>query len=119
MLLYNGGKVCDDNFDSNDANIICRHMGYTKARTFGSVENPNGNSITKWNIQDEYIFTLDDVICPTVGVWSDCTYRNGYTDNCLDYDDMLISCSGEQSTILDVKNTQPSLKIKNPGIEIM
>ena len=29
LLLYNGGTVCDDGFNSNAANAICGEMGYT------------------------------------------------------------------------------------------
>ena len=27
LLLYNGGTVCDDGFNNNAANAICRFMG--------------------------------------------------------------------------------------------
>ena len=36
LLLYNQGTVCDDDFDDNAADAICKEMGYTCAEYWGS-----------------------------------------------------------------------------------
>ena len=72
LLLYNGGTVCDDSFNDNAANAICREMGFDRAQ--------NWNSHTTWTIQSRYEIVLDDVSCDEDGTWDTCTFVE--THNC-------------------------------------
>ena len=97
LLLYNGGTVCDDYFGMKEASVICRHLGYTDALTWGSVEIPNGNNIVTWNVQYNYAIKLDDVQCPVGGYWNQCTYiTSGLSSWCIRTDDVLLYCTGKQ-----------------------
>ena len=57
MLLYEGGTVCDDDFNKTTADAICKEMGYDgaipgdKSWTSHEVSKREGNM---WLIQDTY-----------------------------------------------------------------
>ena len=55
-LLYAGvwGSVCDDFFDLNDANVICRELGYSGAE--------NAHPFSLFGFPDRFIH-LDDLAC--------------------------------------------------------
>ena len=82
MLLYNGDTVCDDYFDSNAADAICREMGYADA-------------VGRWNsgwyhdYQNGYDIGLDDVLCES-GSWSSCTFIESH--NCGHHEDVFLAC---------------------------
>ena len=59
------GTVCDDGFDDNSADAICRELGYS----FGHLDWTYGS---KWSIQNNFEITLDDVSCES-GEWSSCS----------------------------------------------
>ena len=39
LLLYNGGTVCDDSFDSTAADAICKLMNYTDSARWTTAES--------------------------------------------------------------------------------
>ena len=86
LLLYNGGTVCDDDFNSFAANAICRRMG----RPFG---NATWTSGLFYSIQSSLIIKLDDVQCTSSDWdWDKCTFKN--TDqNCEHSEDVHITCT--------------------------
>ena len=57
-VLYNGtwGSICDDSWDIQDANVICRMLGYARA-----IDAPG------WNTYGDDTISLGQVC---VGVWS-------------------------------------------------
>ena len=85
LLLYEGGTVCDDNFNDNSANAICREMGHEGAVGW--------NDGFKWCIQNNYEIKLDDVNCPSRD-WSDCSY-NVTHNNCGHGEDVFMKCTGK------------------------
>ena len=90
LLLYNGGTVCDNGFDSNAANAICSHLGY-------SFNGSIWTSEYKWGVQTEYAITLDEVICTTHS-WSSCLYSQSH--DCFHGEDVFLTCfSGEEGTV--------------------
>jgi hypothetical protein len=83
LLLYNGGTVCDDNFNFNAADAICKVMGYTDA-----VEWIVGEY---FDFQNHYKITLDDVQCRDPE-WKSCSYTE--TDiNCGHSEDVMLRCN--------------------------
>ena len=83
LLLYKGGTVCDDEFDDNSANAICREMGYAQSVTWLKFEN-------KWELQDQLEITLDNVDCPS-GSWETCDYVEE-SNNCDHNEDVYLHC---------------------------
>ena len=87
LLLYKGGTVCDDYFDSNAADAICRDMGY--ANTSGRF-----NSGNNFDYQRDYDISLDNVQCGSdatiIALWSDCTFSE--THNCGHSEDIFLAC---------------------------
>jgi len=90
-VLYNGewGTVCDDSWDINDANVICRQIGFdyaTEAISFAGFGQGNG---TIW---------LDDVECfgseTNIG---QCFYNGWNNSNCQHYEDAGVHCYGNHS----------------------
>ena len=84
LLLYNGQKLCDDYFDDNTANAICRLLGYSGYFNWIT-------EYDRWDIQYSYKRETGDVRCSN-GDWSSCTYT---TDTSCRNDDIFLACSGE------------------------
>jgi hypothetical protein len=83
LLLSNGGTVCDDKFNNNSADAVCREMGY-----FGKMSWESGS---KWGIQSRYDILLDDVNC-TADEWSSCTFQ--FIHDCSHGEDVFLQCDG-------------------------
>ena len=95
LLIYRGGTVCDDSFNDNAANAICREMGYTRAvrwETFGD----------QYEIQNQLVITLDDVSCPD-GNWESCYYRDD-VNNCNHNEDVYLHCQGTVGFLIQFIN---------------
>ena len=84
LLLYEGGTVCDDNFDDNAANAICHEMGNS-----GSTSWYGGRTFSFGELQNSFEITLDDVTC-TDDDWNSCTYSTSH--NCGHSEDVFLSC---------------------------
>ena len=84
LLLYKGGTVCDDFFNDNAANAICRLMNFTSASRWASNVDGNFNDIIS-----NYDIKLDNVICNSAQWW-DCSYSENH--DCAHNEDVLLSC---------------------------
>ncbi|XP_063695312.1 deleted in malignant brain tumors 1 protein-like [Bolinopsis microptera] len=83
LLLSNGGTVCDDSFDDNSADAICKEMGHFNQMSWSFGDN--------WAIQAGLEITLDDVACSS-GEWSSCSFA--FVDDCSHGEDVFLQCEG-------------------------
>ena len=82
-LLYNGGFVCDDQFDENSARVACMEMGYTN----GYVTFEDSFDVTSHD------FTLDNVNCDANAMTlQDCSYD--FEENCSSAEGLYLECAG-------------------------
>lgn len=76
------GPVCDDGWGQNEANVVCRQLGYS----YGNLHT--GSYYGTVSTSD---FAMDDVVCSgTEQYLQDCSYST--TDNCDIYDGAGVYC---------------------------
>ena len=96
LLLWNGGTVCDEGFDDNSADAICRVLGHTR--------HTNWTSGEILSIQNDYQIHMGNVNCSS-GYWSSCTFEK--SPDCGHDKDVYLLCSeiipGEVNLCLDQK----------------
>jgi hypothetical protein len=86
-VFYKGqwGTICDDNWDTNDAAVVCRQLGYLNA-----LEALQGSSVPDGSGK----IWLDEVQCKgTEQNLSSCTHTNWGNNDCSHGEDAGVQCS--------------------------
>ena len=79
------GNVCDDDFDSLDAKVICKMLGYKSA-------TPKVKAFYGKGINDIW---MDDLRCKgSENSIFDCDYSGWNTHNCQHHEDAGVECEG-------------------------
>ena len=88
-VFHNGswGTVCDDRWDINDASVVCRQLGYSRAIfALGEAYFGEGNDPIHY----------DEVACTgTEARLTDCAHNGVGIHNCYHSEDAGVVCSGE------------------------
>ena len=92
-IFYNGqwGTVCSDGWDINDANVVCKQLGYPKAtKAFKSASHGQGSGPI-W---------MDDVACSGGESFLHACPHNGWGINdCTHSQDASVQCSYDSSLV--------------------
>eukprot|EP00299_Pterocystis_sp_00344_P019256 c9573_g1_i2.p1 GENE.c9573_g1_i2~~c9573_g1_i2.p1 ORF type:complete len:881 (+),score=197.66 c9573_g1_i2:34-2676(+) len=107
-VLHDGmwGTVCDDDFTQENADVICRQLGFSGAVSpyFFSTDADSGMS-----------FWLDNVVCTgSESSIDECSHNAWGDNNCNSHESVGVYCSGDDSCACDEPITEcPSFFMRN------
>lgn len=88
-VMYNSGYVCDDGITEDEADMICRNMGYSN----GAEDYETSATIVSYS----NTYTMDDLNCPSsTSSLSQCTWTT--VENCSDNEALKVCCDGQITT---------------------
>ncbi len=82
LLTYNGGTVCDDSFDGNALDAVCKELGFTMGSSFTNRADVYGS-------QARMSVNMDEIQCSSTS-WSSCSYT--LTSDCGHGEDLVLTC---------------------------
>ena len=120
-VYYSGqwGTVCDDGFGANEARAACRHLGYTTYSRYGRATSLGykvftlaqchvfvGHCFSRYSSASSSTpIWLDDVSCSSTATsLNQCTSRAHGFHDCIHSEDVAISCTGKQHTVMSLWN---------------
>ena len=94
-VKYNGewGTVCDDGWDSTDAGVVCRQLGFGSSGVAYNRAYFGQGSGSIW---------LDSVTCTgNESILASCNHLGvGITRSCSHYEDAGVRCSGDTGSVI-------------------
>ena len=92
LLLYAGGTVCDDSFNTYSATAVCQKLGHDRYVTYRSGDT--------WGIQSSYNIAMDDLSCSNneVDFMERCKFSIRH--NCGHSEDIFLECISKYLTCL-------------------
>ncbi|XP_048244989.1 deleted in malignant brain tumors 1 protein-like isoform X2 [Haliotis rufescens] len=88
------GTVCDDSFDTREASVVCRMLGYTSGSVLGGGMYAAGSGPI-W---------LDDIVCNgTEASVDNCTHHPWGVNDCSHKEDVAVKCHPKQNTTVQVR----------------
>ena len=94
MYRHTPGLVCDDNFNSVNAESACNTLGYSNGGTYSSISIAD-----RWS-EDEIPFLKDDVNCTSPATnFLSCPSNDWGDEDCNHSENVLLTCfaTGKQS----------------------
>ncbi|XP_066266533.1 scavenger receptor cysteine-rich type 1 protein M130-like [Branchiostoma lanceolatum] len=108
-IFYNGqwGSICDDGFDKADADVICRHLGFSEAETFyGDAYFGEGHGPI-W---------LDELACTgDENLITECSHPGWGVHNCQHKEDVGVVCTEFQIRLVDGDFDHGRLEVFHQG----
>ena len=92
-VYYNGtwGTICEDGWDLNDAEVVCRELGFDQAI----------DDATAFYRRDSGIIWLDDLNCTgTESSIVNCSHSGWGTNDCNHSSDATVTCAAPNGNIL-------------------